>query len=170
MSIKNINDPLYKHRAICYINFNNNYYYRYYYKSRKVKLMGGIKKYSRKREAVLKKIRGTTAHPTADWVFEEVRKEIPDISLGTVYRNLSVFKDEGLIISVGVVGGQERFDANTKEHTHFICLGCGDVLDIESVESKDDTSLNERVSQKNGLDVMFRQLTFYGKCKKCSDK
>lgn len=129
--------------------------------------MSGIKKYSRKREAVLEKIRGTTAHPTADWVYEEVRKDIPDISLGTVYRNLAVFKNEGLIISVGVVDGQERFDANTREHTHFVCLSCGEVIDIES---DIDGSLNESVAQKNDLDVMFRQLTFYGKCSKCSHK
>jgi Fur family transcriptional regulator, peroxide stress response regulator len=129
--------------------------------------MSGKKKYSRKREAILKKIRGTTAHPTADWIYEEVKKEMPDISLGTVYRNLAVFKDEGLIISVGVVGGQERFDANTLEHTHFICLGCGEVLDIEvDVEE----SLNESVASKNGIDVFFRQLTFYGNCNKCHHK
>jgi Fur family peroxide stress response transcriptional regulator len=129
--------------------------------------MGGIKKYSRKREAVLEKIRGTKSHPTADWVYAEVKKELPDISLGTVYRNLSVFKEEGLIISVGVVDGQERFDANTSEHTHFICLSCGEVLDIEADV---DQELNERVARDNGLDILLRQLTFYGKCKKCSNK
>ena len=129
--------------------------------------MSGVKKYSRKREAVLQKIRGTTTHPTADWIYEEVKKELPDISLGTVYRNLSVFKDEGLIISVGVVDGQERFDANTGEHTHFICLGCGDVLDIEA---HIEPTLNEDVARHNGLDVLFRQLTFYGSCRKCGDK
>ncbi|NLT14710.1 MAG: transcriptional repressor [Clostridiales bacterium] len=129
--------------------------------------MGGVKKYSRKREAILEKIRGTASHPTADWIYEEVRKEIPDISLGTVYRNLAVFKDEGLIISIGVVDGQERFDANTGEHTHFICLGCGDVLDIEA---DIDSGLNEKVSRDNGLDIMFRHLNFYGKCKKCANK
>lgn len=129
--------------------------------------MGAIKKYSRKRDAVLEKIRGTTSHPTADWIYEEVRKDIPDISLGTVYRNLSVFKDEGLIISVGVVDGQERFDANTREHTHFICLGCGDVLDIDADIGPE---LNEKVARDNGLDIMFRQLNFYGKCVKCGEK
>lgn len=129
--------------------------------------MAGIKKYSRKRDAVLDKIRGTTSHPTAVWVYDEVKKDIPDISLGTVYRNLSVFKDEGLIVSVGVVDGQERFDANTDEHTHFICLCCGDVLDITA---RMDQSLNAAVARENGLDILFRQLTFYGKCEKCSNK
>ncbi|NMA25977.1 MAG: transcriptional repressor [Clostridiales bacterium] len=129
-------------------------------------MKGKGKKYSRKREAVLEKIRGTASHPTADWVYEEVRKEIPDISLGTVYRNLAVFKDEGLIISVGVVDGRERFDANTCEHAHFICLGCGSVLDIEA---DIEAGFNERVAQANGLDIQFRQLSFYGKCGRCAN-
>jgi len=129
--------------------------------------MNGLKKFSRKREAVLEKIRETTSHPTAEWIYEEVKKEIPDLSLGTVYRNLAVFKDEGLIISVGVVEGQERFDANTKEHTHFVCLGCGDVLDIDADIAP---AFNQAVEELNGLDIMYRQLTFYGKCEKCSDK
>lgn len=129
--------------------------------------MGGVKKYSRKREALLEKIRATSTHPTADWIYEEVKKDIPDLSLGTVYRNLAVFKDEGLIISVGVVDGQERFDANTKEHTHFICLDCGAVIDINADVGP---ALNKSVEDLNGLDIMYRQLTFYGKCSKCSDK
>ena len=109
-------------------------------------MMGGEKKYSRKREAVLEIIRGTASHPTADWIYDEVRKDIPDISLGTVYRNLAAFKDEGLIISVGVVDGRERFDANTGEHAHFICLGCGSVLDICGAGL-----LNHRVAVTGGV-------------------
>jgi Fur family transcriptional regulator, peroxide stress response regulator len=127
--------------------------------------MDGIKKYSRKREAVLEKIRSTKTHPSAVWVYEELRKDIPDLSLGTVYRNLSVFKEDGQIISVGVVNGQERFDGNTTEHTHFICVSCGEVLDIEA-----DTQpgLNVEVSARNHVTVHFHQLTFYGTCGRCS--
>lgn len=127
--------------------------------------MSRIKKYSRKREAILEKIRSTTSHPTAVWIYEELRKEIPDLSLGTVYRNLSEFLDEGLIISVGVVSGQERFDGNIVEHTHFICLDCGEVIDIEA---ELDPSLNEVVGSRNNLEILNRQLSFYGRCRKCS--
>lgn len=129
--------------------------------------MAGIKKYSRKREAVLDVLRGTTSHPTADWIYEKVKKEIPEISLGTVYRNLAVFKEEGLIISVGVVDGQERFDADISEHTHFVCTSCGDVIDISSVL---DPTLNETIARDNDVDIDFRQLNFYGKCGNCRDK
>ena len=126
--------------------------------------MTGIKKRSRKREAVLDKIRSTTAHPSAVWVYEELRKDIPDLSLGTVYRNISVFKDEGLIISVGVVNGQERFDGNTSEHTHFICVDCGEVLDVDA---ELEETVNSKVEAANGVDILYRQLTFYGRCGKC---
>ena len=69
-------------------------------------------KRSRKRDAILACVRSTTAHPTADWVYARLKPEIPDLSLGTVYRNLAMFKREGLITSVGVVDGLERFDFN----------------------------------------------------------
>lgn len=126
--------------------------------------MSAVKKHSRKREAILAKIRSTTAHPSAVWVYEELRREIPDLSLGTVYRNISVFKDEGVIASVGVVNGQERFDGCTSEHTHFVCMECGDILDIEA---NCDPALNSAVGITSGHEVLFRQLTFYGRCKSC---
>jgi Fur family peroxide stress response transcriptional regulator len=126
--------------------------------------MSIIRKHSRKREAVLEKIRSTTSHPSADWVYEELRKEIPDLSLGTVYRNLAMFKEEGLIISVGVVNGQERFDGNTSEHTHFVCESCGRVIDVEE---ELDPELNGLIEKRYDVDVAFHQLTFFGKCDDC---
>lgn len=83
--------------------------------------MATIRKRSRKRDAILACVRATTCHPSAEWVYQRLKPTIPDLSLGTVYRNLSMFKDEGLVISVGTVGGLERFDGNTKPHTHFVC-------------------------------------------------
>jgi Fur family peroxide stress response transcriptional regulator len=75
-----------------------------------------------------------------------------------------MFKDEGLIISVGVVNGQERFDGNTSEHTHFVCLSCGDVIDVDEDL---DPEVNLSIENRYGVDVSFHQLTFYGKCAKC---
>lgn len=129
--------------------------------------MNANRKHSRKREAVLEKIRGTTSHPSAIWVYEELRKEIPDLSLGTVYRNISVFKEEGLVVSVGVVNGQERFDGNVTEHTHFVCLTCGDVLDVDADL---DEALTEKVKAENSVEISARQLTFYGRCANCRSR
>ncbi len=126
--------------------------------------MNTVRKHSHKRDAVLEKLRSTKSHPSAKWIYDELRKDIPDISLGTVYRNLSVFKDEGQIISVGVVNGQERFDANTREHNHFICTGCGSVLDIDT---DIEDALSAEVERRYGVEIHSRQLTYYGKCPKC---
>ena len=75
-------------------------------------------RYSKKREAILEAIRSTKTHPSADWVYQTLKPTHPDLSLGTVYRNLDFFRQHGTIISVGVVKGQERFDATTTPHTH----------------------------------------------------
>ena len=69
-------------------------------------------KHFRKRDAILSCLRQTTEHPSADWVYAKLKPEIPDLALGTVYRNLTLFKDQGLIASLGTVGGVERFDGN----------------------------------------------------------
>lgn len=89
------------------------------------------RRFSRKRESILAKIRSTACHPTADWVYHELRDVHPDLSLATVYRNLALFKEEGSIVSVGNVNGQERFDGNTKPHDHFFCNLCFSVFDVD---------------------------------------
>lgn len=129
--------------------------------------MPGEKKHSKKREAILAKIRSMKTHPSAITVYEELRKEIPDLSLGTVYRNLALFREEGKVMSVGVVNGQERFDGNTNEHTHFVCTQCGDVLDIDAPL---DAKMKEDVSQRYGITVRSHRLTFFGECSRCARK
>ena len=121
--------------------------------------------YSRKREAILNVIRCTTIHPTADWVYQQLKASYPDLSLGTVYRNISQFKDDGTIISVGIVNGQERFDGNINPHTHFVCSMCGAVIDIpgEYVDHK----ANEEVAATNHLRVDSNEVLFHGICADC---
>lgn len=90
-------------------------------------------KHSAKRDAILDCIRGTTSHPSAEWVYQKLKPTIPDLSLATVYRNLRRFRQEGLVASAGTVRGLERFDGNTAPHAHFVCDGCGCVLDLPEV-------------------------------------
>ena len=87
--------------------------------------------YSKKREAILDAIRSTKSHPTADWVYLKLKPLYPDLSLGTVYRNISAFKNNGDIITVSNVNGQESYDGNTTPHSHFICTECFNVIDID---------------------------------------
>ncbi|MBI2288549.1 MAG: transcriptional repressor, partial [Chloroflexi bacterium] len=84
-------------------------------------------KRSRQKEAILKVLSSTTSHPTASWIYDEVRKEMPGISLGTVYRNLRLLQARGEILRLDIAGDCRRFDANTNDHYHGRCDCCGQV-------------------------------------------
>lgn len=121
--------------------------------------------YSKKREAILKVLRETTVHPTAEWIYTRLKSQYPDLSLGTVYRNLAQFKEEGTILSVGTVNGQERFDGNTKPHSHFICWECGAVLDVPGEFVGEEAK--REVARSFGLSVESTEVLFRGVCDKC---
>ena len=122
-------------------------------------------KHFRKRDAILNCVRTTHTHPSADWVYEHVRTEVPDISLATVYRNLALFKEQGLIASVATVKGVERFDGNTQPHVHFICSECGAVIDIHQLQTPE--SLRTEAESSIGCSVNACQLSFIGTCGSC---
>jgi len=88
------------------------------------------RKNSKKRQVILEALAATTAHPTAQELYQQLKPDYPDLSLGTVYRNLSLFAEEGDAMSVGVFRGQERFDARTEPHAHLHCAQCGLVIDV----------------------------------------
>ena len=121
----------------------------------------------RKRNAILTCLRQSKAHPSAEWVYAQLKAEYPDISLGTVYRNLALFKEQGLVISVGTVNGVERFDANTDPHVHFICSGCDAVIDLEEMEVPE--TLRQMAETCCGGSVEGCQLSFTGSCRKCTN-
>lgn len=126
--------------------------------------MEGTKQF-KKRNAILSCLQQTDTHPSAEMVHEMLHEEHPDISLATVYRNLSLFKNQGLIISVATVRGVERFDANTDPHVHFICSGCDAVIDLPEVEVPQ--ALSSKAEACRGCRVSSCQLTFTGLCSNC---
>ena len=126
------------------------------------------KKHFRKRDAILTCLRQTTVHPSAEWIYAQLKPEIPDLSIGTVYRNLALFKDKGMIISVGTVKGVERFDGNTEPHVHYICTECGAVQDLGSIRVPDE--LSRKAATETGGQVGSCQLTFTGVCMECLNK
>ena len=119
---------------------------------------------SRQREAILGYLRSTTSHPTAYSVYEVVRKDIPNISLGTVYRNLKLLSAEGKILELALAGSLSRFDGNARNHYHFRCAGCGYVFDVAEPV---DVSLDSRVAQETGFNVSYHILEFRGLCRDC---
>ncbi len=124
-------------------------------------------KHFRKRDAILACLRSTTEHPSADWIYETVKTEIPDISLATVYRNLSLFKAQGTILSLGTVNGVERFDGNTQPHVHFICSCCGRVDDLHGIQLPEE--MKNAAALCAGGRVDGCQLTFTGMCGECTN-
>lgn len=123
-----------------------------------------MEKKTKQKEAILKVLRGTRSHPTADWVYNEVRQEIPNISLGTVYRNLKSLSERGEILELDLSGTLSRYDAFTHDHYHFRCHQCGRVFDInEPVDRK----LDKKVAKKTGFEVTHHRLEFCGLCGEC---
>ncbi len=125
-------------------------------------------KHFRKRNAILDCLRQTDLHPSAEMVHEMLQQDHPDISLATVYRNLSLFKHQGLIQSLGTVDGIERFDANTDPHVHFICSSCGAIADLHQM--KVPRQLCSEAAQLGGCRVDACQLLFSGACQACLTK
>ena len=119
----------------------------------------------KKRNAILEVLRSTTAHPSAEMVHEMLKVEHPDISLATVYRNLALFKRQGIIQSVATVRGTERFDANIDPHVHFICSNCDTVIDLHQIHVPEELSSN--VEKSSGCLVESCQLSFGGLCSDC---
>jgi Fur family peroxide stress response transcriptional regulator len=136
-----------------------------------VSMATGKRKHSKKRDEILNIIRSTASHPSARWVYEQLRPAFPRLSLGTVYRNIKTCREEGDLISVGVVQGEERFDGRVQPHPHFICTRCGKIIDIAG--DRDET-LEESANPAlpgtgifTGLQVDHRKTVFYGLCEDC---
>jgi len=119
---------------------------------------------TKQRESILRLLRSSRSHPTADQVYEEVRKEVPNISKGTVYRNLKVLKEMGLISEISLNGSLSRFEAKRESHYHFRCERCGRVFDLDEPVNRE---LDQRIAKRTGFVVTHHQTEFHGLCKDC---
>ncbi|MBQ7290736.1 MAG: transcriptional repressor [Clostridia bacterium] len=123
-------------------------------------------KHSHKRDAICEVLKAKRDHPTADMICERVREKYPEISLATVYRNLSQLCSDGAIIKIGAAG-RERYDIDTSDHTHFFCEACGEVYDIFSpLELYGLANAECEIGGK----INFAHITFRGQCKNCIRK
>ncbi|MCL2227210.1 MAG: transcriptional repressor [Oscillospiraceae bacterium] len=123
------------------------------------------RRFSRKREAIMEKLASATSHPTAEWIHSELKCEHPDIGVATVYRNLSEFRERGEIISLGTINGQERFDATTVRHDHFICESCGAIIDVPHDSGCE--GMYAKIAPELKATVSRHHVFYYGKCGKC---
>lgn len=127
--------------------------------------MHATTKQFRKRNAILACLRQTCDHPSAEMVYLRLHAEHPDISLATVYRNLALFRSQGVIQSLGSFQGVERFDACTHPHAHLICTDCGAVADLPQVEMPYEQG--RKACAESGFVIQDCQLTFIGLCETC---
>jgi len=121
-------------------------------------------KHSRQRDAILNMLRSRYDHPTAEQLYTELKVDFPRLSLGTVYRNLSLLESMGDIIKIPASDNCDRFDGNTKAHYHFVCECCGRIDDVDMPVS---FSLDDEVCKSTGAKVKGHSTTFFGVCKKC---
>jgi Fur family peroxide stress response transcriptional regulator len=124
-------------------------------------------KRSRQREKIYQALKRTDTHPTAEWVHEQVRSQIPRVSLGTVYRNLHILTAQGKIQELDFGQGLHRYDAVAEEHYHFVCKSCGMVRDLQTPPEKD---LHDRVRDVVPGKITSHRLDFFGVCLDCLTK
>lgn len=120
--------------------------------------------YSKQREALLTLLRSTRSHPSADRLYESLRKEFPNISLATVYRNLSVLAENGDIIKIRTSSDKEHFDGFVHKHSHFVCRKCDSIFDVD-ISGMDGAE--QQAAEKLNADVDDYSLVFYGICSEC---
>lgn len=123
-------------------------------------------KKSRQREAIIRFLKSTNSHPTAEAVYEEVRREIPNVGLATIYRNLRLLSESGQIRAFTTSNGETRYDGNTRDHGHFRCDSCGTILDID----EPFYSRIEEAAKQSGLEVTHRYLELGGLCVQCQEQ
>ena len=123
-------------------------------------------RHSIQRDEILNFLCSTADHPTAEQIYVQVRKTIPNISLGTVYRNLALLEDLGKVRRVTSGHDAEHFDANMSEHHHFICSKCGSIIDVKI----DDPGLADLAGKKVAGCITGYDIVFHGLCECCAEK
>lgn len=123
---------------------------------------------TKQRQLILNVLKGTKSHPSADWVYQQVQEVMPNVSLGTVYRNLGVLKKQELIQELRHTGSQSRYDGNPLPHYHFFCINC-DRIDDVPLDYREDIEGIIR-GQMPEYVVLGHSTDFFGLCPKCKDK
>ncbi len=118
---------------------------------------------TKQRKAIFSALQGDTSHPTAEEVYQRVKRQLPRISLATVYRNLKLLAQEGLILEISTPNGPNRYDPHVQAHYHFFCDHCERVYDVEIPVQQ---ALNRELNRQ-GYRVRSHETIFYGLCREC---
>jgi Fur family ferric uptake transcriptional regulator len=123
---------------------------------------------TKQRAVILDELMKLRTHPSADELYLRVKKRLPRVSLGTVYRNLDVLAREGVIRRLEIAGPQKRFDGDTEDHGHIRCVECGRIEDLSS--GSDGARCDARVAKGTGYRVLGRRIEYLGVCPACRKK
>ena len=119
------------------------------------------------RNSIYQYLCGTKEHPSAEMIFNDLKGDLPNLSLGTVYRNLKQLEEIGRVIRVTTVDNHERYDANCEDHVHLVCDKCGRVIDIMDA---DINAAKAACNVSGGAKIKHIQIVLNGTCERCSDK
>lgn len=126
-----------------------------------------MKRYSKQRETVLRLLQESERHPTAGAIYEQARQTLPNISLGTVYRNLSQLTEAGEVVSFKTRDGSEHYDACCAPHLHLCCGECGEIVDLEIPFAED---FIRQCAMYANAEIHGHHILFYGICSECRRK
>ncbi len=121
---------------------------------------------TRQRQVIIDELRSVTSHPTADDVYDMVRRRLPNVSLGTVYRNLEVLAESGVVQKIDIGGTKKRFDGNVDPHHHLRCTVCGRVDDLHISTGLDLEAIAARIADYT---LLRYRLEFIGICSNCQE-
>lgn len=125
-----------------------------------------VQRMTRQRAAIINMLLHSADHPTAEEIHAAVKKQLPDISIGTVYRNLQILLSEGMISEISLGRSGSRFDANRQPHSHFFCQSCGRVYDVPSYKAPIPADLQDKIPGR----LHFQKTDFFGVCSDCLNK
>src|SRR5690625_3079716 len=117
------------------------------------------------RHAVLEYLLNSMTHPTADEIYKALEDKFPNMSVATVYNNLRILREIGLVRELTYGDDSSRFDSNMNDHYHIICEDCGKIVDFHYPTLDEIESLAEKVS---GFHISHHRMELYGKCEDCS--
>ena len=121
-------------------------------------------RYSRQREEILTLLRSVKNHPTADWIYTQLKQTRPNLSLGTVYRNLNLLEANGLIQRLTFGPSYHHYDGDPQPHCHFCCQECGAIYDLPGYTFHHSV---EEIEAETGFTISGSRLEFYGICDAC---
>ncbi|HCY7470630.1 TPA: peroxide-responsive transcriptional repressor PerR [Staphylococcus aureus] len=119
------------------------------------------------RQAILRYLISSHTHPTADEIYQALSPDFPNISVATIYNNLRVFKDIGIVKELTYGDSSSRFDFNTHNHYHIICEQCGKIVDFQYPQLNEIERLAQHMTD---FVVTHHRMEIYGVCKECQDK